>query len=173
MLDWTYAVAVNNIIHTLPERDQDASANKSDGDDLRNPGDAWEGRPCEPEEGNREHDSADDHRRQTFLGYRFAVLDVRSLEVRGSRVDHHPRAHSDAEDEANERQRRDAKRPAAFFVEGYWEGFEQQVDDTIQVAHISRHERQNRFLDDHDPRPLEVDMHDRVQRDLILVRFGV
>lgn len=51
--------------------------------------------------------------------------------------------------------------------------FKEQVYHTVEEAHVRRHQREDRLLEDHDPRPLEVDVDNAVHADAILIDLGM
>jgi hypothetical protein len=114
-------VAVDEVAHALPKRDHAAKSKQGDGKHLWHPCDMRIACPCKPKQTGWKGDGSDDHGWQTLLRNDFAVLAVRAREVCGGAVGDDACAHDDSDDEGGERELRDAKGPAALFVEGDWE----------------------------------------------------
>ena len=109
------SIAINDVIDTLPEGNDEAKPEEAGGDDLWYPGYVGRRGPCEPEEADGKKNGADDHGLKALFGYDFSSLFKGSFEVCCRRVGDHTATDSGANDKGDEGQRSDTGVPASTF----------------------------------------------------------
>lgn len=133
---WIHKTHIDNIIQPLQEDQQHSSTNESSRDDLRDPNDVGVASPREPKHTDGQQSTTDNHRDHPLLGHNIAGLFHLSSESGLGEVSDEAGSKSDSDNDGCEWESTDASVPAAFLLEGDGVGFEAEVEEAVDEAHI-------------------------------------
>lgn len=168
-----HQVTVDDVIDALQEDHENAHPDRDAGQDLRDPCNVWGTRPGKPKEAGWQHKGANDHWWETLFRDEAALLLHLACEARLGDVGHDNGTHDHADGEGEEGERANAEIPAAFFLEGDWICFEEEIQDAVDESHVESNEEEDGFLDQHLEWTEEVAGHDVREPGLPFIDLGM